>query len=45
MITGVVFSLIVSVLFAVYAVPRKFSKQNAAPYKSYFNFGTRVKEV
>ena len=32
MITGVVFSLIVSVLFAVYAVPRKFSKQNAALY-------------
>jgi len=32
MISGVVFALIVSVLFAVYAVPRKFSKQNAALY-------------
>jgi len=32
MISGVVFALIVSVLFAVYAVPRKFSKQNTALY-------------
>ena len=32
MITGVVFSVIVSVLFAAYAVPRKFSKQNPVLY-------------
>ena len=32
MFSGVIFSLIVSVLFAVYAVPRKFSKQNPALY-------------
>ena len=30
--TGVVLSVIVSVLFAVYAMPRKYSKQNAALY-------------
>ena len=32
MILGVLFAVIVSVLFAVYAVPRKFSKQNAVLY-------------
>jgi len=32
MVLGVIFSVIVSVLFAVYAVPRKFSKQNAVLY-------------
>ena len=32
MILGVFFAVIVSVLFAVYAVPRKYSKQNAALY-------------
>ena len=32
MFLGVFFSLIVSVLFAVYAVPRKFTKQNPALY-------------
>ena len=32
MILGFIFSLIVSVLFAVYAVPRKFSKQNVILY-------------
>ena len=32
MILGVIFSVIVSVLFAVYAVPRKFSRQNAVLY-------------
>ena len=32
MFTGVVLSLIVSVLFAVYAVPRKYSKQSPALY-------------
>jgi glucose uptake protein GlcU len=32
MFLGVLFSIIVSVLFAVYAVPRKFSKQNATLY-------------
>ncbi|MDR0310451.1 MAG: GRP family sugar transporter [Acidobacteriota bacterium] len=30
--SGVIFAVIVSVLFAVYAVPRKFSKQNAVLY-------------
>ena len=32
MYLGVIFALTVSVLFAVYAVPRKFSKQNAVLY-------------
>ena len=32
MLLGVIFSVIVSILFAVYAVPRKFSKQNAVLY-------------
>jgi len=32
MILGVLFAIVVSVLFAVYAVPRKFSKQNAVLY-------------
>jgi len=32
MVTGVIFAVLVSVLFAVYAVPRKFSKQNAVLY-------------
>jgi glucose uptake protein GlcU len=32
MVLGVLFAVIVSVLFAVYAVPRKFSKQNVALY-------------
>jgi len=32
MLSGVILSLIVSVLFAVYAVPRKYSKQNPALY-------------
>jgi glucose uptake protein GlcU len=32
MVIGVLFAFIVSVLFAVYAVPRKFSTQNAALY-------------
>jgi len=32
MVSGVIFAVIVSVFFAVYAVPRKFSKQNAALY-------------
>jgi len=32
MVSGVVLAVIVSVLFAVYAVPRKFSKQNAVLY-------------
>ena len=32
MILGVLFAVIVSALFAVYAVPRKFSKQNAVLY-------------
>jgi len=32
MVSGVFFAVIVSVLFAVYAVPRKFSKQNAVLY-------------
>jgi len=32
MVSGVIFAVIVSVLFAVYAVPRKFSKQNAVLY-------------
>ena len=32
MVSGVLFAVIVSVLFAVYAVPRKFSKQNPALY-------------
>jgi len=32
MALGVIFAVIVSVLFAVYAVPRKFSKQNAVLY-------------
>jgi glucose uptake protein GlcU len=32
MVSGAVFAVIVSILFAVYAVPRKFSKQNAALY-------------
>ena len=32
MALGVIFSIIVSVLFAVYAVPRKFSSMNAALY-------------
>ena len=46
MILGFGFSLIVSVLFAVYAVPRKFSKQNVILYTmwmgiAYF-FGTIV---
>ncbi|MCL2720208.1 MAG: GRP family sugar transporter [Treponema sp.] len=46
MIFGFIFSLIVSVLFAVYAVPRKFSKQNVILYTmwmgiAYF-FGTIV---
>jgi glucose uptake protein GlcU len=31
-LTGVLFAVIVSVLFAVYAVPRKFSKQNVVLY-------------
>jgi hypothetical protein len=32
MITGFVFSLLVSVLFAVYAAPRKYSKQHVVLY-------------
>ena len=32
MISGILFAVIVSVLFAVYAVPRKYSKQNATLY-------------
>jgi len=32
MVLGVLFAVVVSVLFAVYAVPRKFSKQNAVFY-------------
>ena len=32
MVLGLVFAVIVSVLFAVYAVPRKFSKQNVILY-------------
>jgi glucose uptake protein GlcU len=32
MVLGVIFAVIVSVLFAVYAVPRKFSKQNTVVY-------------
>jgi glucose uptake protein GlcU len=32
MVFGVLFSVVVSVLFAVYAVPRKFSRQNAMLY-------------
>jgi len=46
MTLGFIFSLIVSILFAVYAVPRKFSKQNVILYTmwmgiAYF-FGTIV---
>jgi drug/metabolite transporter (DMT)-like permease len=32
MVLGVLFAVVVSVLFAVYAVPRKFSKQNPVLY-------------
>ena len=32
MVLGVLYAVVVSVLFAVYAVPRKFSKQNAVLY-------------
>lgn len=32
MILGIIFSVIVSILFAVYAVPRKYSKQNVILY-------------
>jgi len=32
MVLGLVFAVIVSILFAVYAVPRKFSKQNVVLY-------------
>ena len=32
MVLGIVFAVIVSILFAVYAVPRKFSKQNVILY-------------
>ena len=32
MVLGVIFAVIVSVLFAVYAVPRKFSRQNTVLY-------------
>jgi len=32
MVLGIIFSFIVSILFAIYAAPRKFSKQNAVLY-------------
>jgi glucose uptake protein GlcU len=39
MVLGVIFAIIVSVLFATYAIPRKFSRQNAMLYTMWIGIG------
>jgi len=45
MVLGIIFAVIVSVLFAVYAVPRKLSKQNAVLYTMWVGISYLVGSV